>query len=401
MRALFILCFCLLCKPLFAQELYTSPADAKTGWSSFENPTGEKGRAALENKGAKGHSFNLIKAGESRVLLDLQGAGIIKRIWMTGPGATPVGLRSLRLDMYWDGAKKPAVSVPLGDFFGVGLGRKAAFQSALFSDPEGRSFNSYVPMPFRKGARIVITNESSEELMYLFYDIQFIRMDKLPDDALYFHAYWNRNNHTKLGEDFEVLPHVEGRGRFLGCNMGVIADTVAYGNSWWGEGEIRMYLDGDKDHPSIAGTGTEDYIGTGWGMGVFSQLYQGCTIADTKKHQWAFYRYHIPDPVYFSKDCKIVMEQIGGSGSDDVRKMVKAKVRVMPITVDISPKKQDVRFVKLLETPIDIMDDKKFPDGWTNFYRLDNYTSTAYFYLDKPESNLPALAPLKDRIEGL
>ena len=401
MKTIIILCLCLLCQPLFAQELYTSPNGKQTGWASFENPTGEKGEAGLENKGAKGHAFNVLKAGESITLLNVQGAGIVKRIWMTMTDQNPVMLRSLRLDMYWDGATKPAVSVPVGDFFGVGLGRKVAFQSALFADPEGRSFNSYIPMPFRKGARIVITNEADKEVMLLFYDVDFLRLDKLPTDAMYFHAYWNRNNHTKLGEDFEILPKVKGKGRFLGCNMGIIADTVAYGNSWWGEGEIRMFLDGDTDHPSLSGTGTEDYIGTGWGMGTFSQLYQGCTVADAKKHQWAFYRYHIPDPVYFTKDCRIVTEQIGGSGTDDVRKMVKAGVQVLPVTVDISPKREAVRLVKLMDKSIDIMNKKNFPDGWTNFYRLDNYTSTAYFYLDRPDDNLPPLAPLKDRVEGL
>lgn len=402
MKPLFIFYLCLLCAPLFAQQLYTVPAGAQTGWASFENLKGTKGHAGMENKGAKGHAFNVLKAGESRVLLDLQGVGIVERIWMTMTDANPVMLRSLRLDMYWDGSKKPAVSVPLGDFFGVGLGRMAAFQSALFADPEGRSFNSYIPMPFRKGARIVVTNESDKEVMLLFYDIDFLRLKALPADALYFHACWNRNNHTKLGEDFTILPKVEGKGRFLGCNLGIIADTAAYGNSWWGEGEVRMYLDGDKDHPSIAGTGSEDYIGTGWGMGVFSQLYQGCTVADAKKHQWAFYRYHIPDPVYFQKDCKIVIEQIGGAGTDYVRKLVKAGAPLIPVTVDISPKKQAVRLVKLLEKdkPADITD-KDFPDGFTAFYRLDNYSATAYFYLDKPADELPPLAPLNERIEGL
>jgi hypothetical protein len=401
-KTLLVLGLCLLCRLLFAQELYTAPASGQaTGWASFENPTSAKGQAGLENKGAKGHAFNVLKAGESITLLNVQGAGIVKRIWMTMTDQNPAMLRSLRLDMYWDGAAKPAVSVPVGDFFGVGLGRKVTFQSALFADPEGRSFNSYIPMPYRKGARIVITNEADKEVMLLFYDVDFLRLDKLPDDALYFHAYWNRNNHTRLGEDFEILPKVKGRGRFLGCNMGIIADTADYGNSWWGEGEVRMFLDGDTEHPSLSGTGTEDYIGTGWGMGVFSQLYQGCTVADTKKHQWAFYRYHIPDPVYFNNDCRIVTEQIGGSGTDDVRKMVQAKVKIMPVTVDISPKRQALRLVKLMENPIDIMDIKNFPDGWTNFYRLDNYTSTAYFYLDKPEDDLPALAPLSDRVAGL
>src|ERR1700759_3326819 len=113
-RALFMIVLFLLCRPLVAQELYTAPAGGQaTGWASFENPTGTKGRAGLENKGAKGHAFNVLKAGQSITLLDVQGTGMVKRIWMTMSDATPVMLRSLRLDMYWDGAKKPAVSVPL------------------------------------------------------------------------------------------------------------------------------------------------------------------------------------------------------------------------------------------------------------------------------------------------
>ena len=142
------------------QELYVVPDGVETRWSSFENPKAEKGQGGATNKTAKGHAFEFVAPGESRVLLDVQGAGVIQRIWITISERTPAVLRSARIEMYWDDSPKPAVSAPLGDFFGLGLGRILPFQNALFSDPEGRSFNSYIPMPYRKAARIVFINEA-------------------------------------------------------------------------------------------------------------------------------------------------------------------------------------------------------------------------------------------------
>jgi hypothetical protein len=378
-----------------AQELYTIPSNTQTGWSSFENPKAAKGRGAQENKGAKGHPSEIIQPSESRVLLDVQGAGTVQRIWMTLSDRSPKMLRAMRLDMYWDGEKQPAVSVPVSDFFGVGLGRTASFQNVFFSNPEGRSFNCYIPMPFRKGARIVLTNESNKP-QTLFYDINFSRLPAQVPGSLYFHAYWNRNTGTKLGEDFEILPAVTGKGRFLGCNLGIITDTV-YGRSWWGEGEVKLFIDGDRQLPTLVGTGTEDYIGTGWGQGAYAHQYQGCPIADTTNRQWAFYRYHVPDPVYFYAGCRVTIQQMGGDMGGNVKKIAAAGARLIPVTVA-----RGNEYLKLMEmNPIPQLTDPNFPDGWTNFYRLDNYTSTAYFYLNKPANNLPPLASLNDRTEGL
>jgi len=251
---------------LQAQELYQLEKGRSPRWASFENPTATKGAAAQSNQSAKGHAFDSLKAGESVVLLDYTGSGIIRRIWLTISDRSPEMLRSLTLRMFWDGATNPAVLVPLGDFFSVSHGQMCALESALFSNPEGRSFNCFIPMPFRRSARVVLSNESTKALSHLFYDIDFEAVHKLPKDALYFHGYWNRQLNTKLGVDFEILPSVKGRGRFLGVNLGVIANP-AYENSWWGEGEVKMYLDGDEAHPTLAGTGTEDYVGTAWGLG--------------------------------------------------------------------------------------------------------------------------------------
>src|SRR3712207_3617774 len=169
-----------------AQTLYEMPEGAvETRWASGENPRGEKGRGGQTNGGRKGSPTVAVKAGESRVLAEVSGtSGTVRRIWMTFPDRSPRMLRSLRIDMYWDGAKTPAVSAPLGDFFGIGLGQMVVFQSALFSNPEGRSFNSFVPMPFKTCMKIVMTNESTTNLDELFYDVDYTIGDKHPANML-------------------------------------------------------------------------------------------------------------------------------------------------------------------------------------------------------------------------
>ena len=380
---------------LYAQDWYVSPGNKETRWSSFENPQGKKG-SGQENKGAKGHASDQVKAGETVTLLSMQGAGIIKRIWMTVNNRDPKMLRALRIDMYWDGAEKPAVSAPLGDFFGVGLGRCVPFENALFSDPEGRSFNCYIPMPFKKGAKITVTNNGDRDLSLLFYDVNVIKLDEHEEDILYFHAYWHRNLKTELGKDYEILPRVEGTGRFLGTNMGVLANPV-YKDTWWGEGEVKIYIDGDGQYPTLVGTGTEDYIGTGWGEGTYANRYQGSLIADKAKGEFAFYRYHIPDPVYFHKDIKVAIQQIGGRPKEKVKELLDEGIPLIPISIDKAP-----GLVKLLEqSPVPDLHDPVLPEGWTNFYRQDDVSSVAYFYLNKPTDNLPLLAPVQLRTVNL
>lgn len=379
-----------------AQELFDVPRDAATRWVGFENPAGAKGQAARENRGAKGDASRWIKAGDSAVILDYAGAGVIRRIWMTFIDRSPEALRSIRLDIYWDGADKPAVSVPVGDFFGIGLGRMAAFQSALFSDPEGKSFNCYIPMPFKTHARIVFVNQSRADEL-LFYDVDMTVLKKPLKELTYFHAYWSDNDGIPLGTDFEILPRVRGRGRFLGCNVSVRTDTV-YRNTWFGEGEVKMYLDGDGAYPTLAGSGTEDYLGSAWSLGPFNQLYQGAPIVDKQKGTYAFYRYHVPDPVYFQKDCRVTIQQMGGGGRDVLRAIVRAGGKLKPVSVMTSQ-----GLVKLLETPgyPDLFNDSFPADDWVNFYRLDHYAATAYFYLDKPGGTLPPLASVAKRLKDL
>ena len=175
-------------------HLYEKPRGVKTRWFSFENTEAGRGRAGMENQGAKGHAFDDLAAGETRTLLNVGGSGTVCRIWLTVGDRGPEMLRSLRLDMFWDGADRPAVSAPLGDFFGVAHGRRTPFECALFSDPEGRSFNCFIPMPFRHGARITLTNELPRRLAHLFYDVDILLGEEHSTETLYFHAHWRRES---------------------------------------------------------------------------------------------------------------------------------------------------------------------------------------------------------------
>jgi hypothetical protein len=303
-------------------------------------------------------------------------------------------LRSLRLQIYWDEEDKPAVDVPFGDFFGAAL-RPVAFESALISDPEGRSFNCTIPMPFRKAAKVVLSNESDRDLELLFFDIDFITLPQAKLDNLYFHACWTRTRNAAIGQDAVLLPTVAGRGRFLGVSVGVIAEP-RYGHTWWGEGEVKVWLDGDTTYPTINGTGAEDYIGTGWGEGPFANQYQGCLIADSSRNQYAFYRFHIPDAIYFQRNCRVGMQQIGGFFAQTVKDLQLRGVPLKPVSL---AGRQGFR--GLLEPGQAGAINHADRDDWLNFYRSDDYAVTAYFYLDQPMNNLSKLAPVLERCVGL
>lgn len=395
-RGLLVLLMAAASSPSLAQELFQYQPQ-QTRWISPENREGAPGQGGRENQGAKGHPFDSLPAGQSLVLGEIAGPGVIRRIWMTVSDRSAVMLRSLRLDVFWDGATRPAVSAPLGDFFGAALGQLVPFENAMFSSPEGRSFNSVVPMPFRRSARVVLTNESDRDLPHLFYDIDYT-LGPVDTSMLYFHAYWSRERPTRLAEDFRLLPRVTGRGRYLGASVGVVPNTV-YGETWWGEGAVRMFLDDDRTHPTLVGTGTEDYIGTGWGQGRYSHRYQGALVGDVKRRLWTFYRFHVPDPIFFGGSCEVALQQIGGGPKATVRELAKSGAPLTPISVDGGGR---ARFVKLLDRqPAPGLDDSALPDGWVNFYRQDDVSATVYFYLDRPESDLPGLAPVAGRIAAL
>jgi hypothetical protein len=364
--------------------LFHVPKNVETRWTSPENPTGERGAGGQKNAGRKGAACFELKPGMSRTLAEVTGSsGVVRRIWMTIFQRTPLMLRGIRIDIYWDGTDTPAVSAPLGDFFGHGLGRMSVFESALFSSPEGRSFNCYIPMPFKTSMRIVLTNETEQDQTMVFYDVNYTLGDTFGLDDCYFHACFRRENPTTIQEDFVLLPLVHGRGRYLGTLISMIANTDEYYRAWWGEGEVKIYLDGDTDLPTLCGTGTEDYIGSGWAQGHYTNLHQGCTVADHEAMRFAFYRYHIPDPVYFNRDITVTIQQLG-TWDPEVRPMLHF---------------MGAKILKAGEhpEPADLSADGD-PQSNGLFERRDDWACCSYVYINKPEACLPELPSLEERI---
>lgn len=362
-----------------AQSLYTLPEGVETRWASPENPRGDKAKGAQTNGGRKGRAALPVKAGEQITLAEVHGSsGTVRRIWATLSDRSPAMLRGLKIEMFWDGAAKPAVSAPFGDFFGLGLGQMAAFQSALFASPEGRSFNCYIPMPFRKAMKILLTNESGRDLPLLFYEVDYTLGDKHDAGVLYFHVHYRSESPTKLQQDFEILPRVSGKGRYLGATISVQANRKLYMDRWWGEGEVKVFLDGDRVWPTLAGTGTEDYAGTSWGLGQYANLYQGAPFADREKMRYSFYRFHVPDPIYFRTDIRVTIQQIGLVEAEDP--LYKTGVPIYKAGTGLVERENG---------------------SFGLFERQDDWSSVAYFYLDKPDNDLPPIDPAEQRMKGL
>ena len=191
-----------------AQEVYIKPPGQRTAWVSFENPTGAKASAAQSNRAAKGHAFDRLKAGETCTLLDMQGPGIINRMWITINNRRPEALATALFRIYWDGEDNPAVSMPLSQFFCNPLDILAPFENCCFSNPEGRSFNSFVPMPFRKSARITLTNTSDPDMTHSFYDFNLTLTPEGQPGTLYLPAIACQTQASPPGQDFPLLPGI-------------------------------------------------------------------------------------------------------------------------------------------------------------------------------------------------
>jgi len=367
------------------QELFEMQKHLQTRWASPENPSAEKGAGGTVNHGRKGRAYVNLDAGDTLVLAqEPEGtSGTVRRIWMTIRFKNPEQLVGLRMVFYWDQADRPAVSAPLGYFFGMGLGKMIRFESALFSSPEGKSFNCYAPMPFRNGMKMMLINESGQFQRAVYYDIDYTINDKHGQDVLYFHTYYNREDSTRMREDYEILPRVRGEGRFLGVNFGVMGNMDLWSGSWWGEGEVKMYIDGDGSLPTLCGTGTEDYIGTGWGQGQYDHLYQGCHYGLRDSLKYCFYRYHIPDPVYFHSDIRVTIQQLGCCFPGN-----REKFRAKGLDVYAADNSRE---------PVD------YDDYNENLFERygDDWASCAYFYLDRPVNDLPDIEDFSKRVKGL
>ena len=284
---------------------------------TFENPTGARGAGGSTHGGRKGAPSQGLLPGDCSVLADLDGPGTIRHLWCTVPPAPPEAMRALVLEVFYDGRAEPSVSVPLLDFFGATLGRPAAYASLLTVVAEGRGFNAYFPMPFRDHVRVELHNHSSR-YVECYSQIDYTLQPALADDAALLHVAFRRENPTTMRRDFVIAEGLRGPGRFLGCAVGIRPIDAGM---WYGEGEVKVFRDGDTDLPTICGTGLEDYVGSAWGMGPHFGPYAGAplevrapgTVPDSIPDFVGFYRWHLPDPIGFADDLRVTIQQIGAA----------------------------------------------------------------------------------------
>lgn len=282
---------------------------------SFENPTGAAAAGGSAAGGRKGAPYRMIAPGERVVLADIDGPGTVGHVWLTLPPMRPEYLRSLVIEVRYDGRAEPSIAVPLPDFFGAVHGRPLPLVSALQSIQEGRGFNSWIPMPFRRHLHVELVNASPRDVQ-LYYQID-LALGPVADDTGILHATFRRENPTTMREDFTIADGFHGPGRFLGCNVGVRIFHEPSWFAWYGEGEVKMFLDGETV-PTWCGTGLEDYVGTAYGMGAHQTPYQGAPLklrppGDTRPHPdlISFYRWHLPDPIVFERSLRVTIQQIG------------------------------------------------------------------------------------------
>ena len=305
-----------------------------------------------------------IDPGKKAILLDMKGAGMVTHIWFTIASDDPYHLKNLVLRAYWDGEEEPSVEVPVGDFFGLGLGEYFLYQSALTSVASIKGLNAYFPMPFRKSALLTITNEGQVRTDSFYFNIDYMSMPELPEDLGYFHSQyrqatpcrgWNdnwKNNYDPpagdaknlTGKDNYVFLEAQGKGHLIGVSHAVLQNQ----DGWMGEGDEMIFIDGDTS-PTINGTGTEDYYNGGWNFGAepFAYMHNGAPyIVDPERigGRYCMYRWHMDNPVRFQKSLKFTIEH-----------------------------------------------------GHAN-YRSDNFFSTAYWYQTEPHRKFPELPTPDARI---
>ena len=309
-------------------------SNAKTRSISPENFDGAKGGGGKATTGTgSGASRELgvgwkvspsveIKAGQTFTIAEINGSGSIQHIWMTPTG----NWRWSILRFYWADETTPSVETPVGDFFGMGWGQYAPIQSLAVCVNPGSAFNCYWPMPFRKKCRITLENIDSKSMM-LYYQVDYIQTE-IPNDAAYFHAQFRRVNPLPYKGVVTLMDSVKGNGQYVGTYLA----WGVHNNGWWGEGEIKFFMDGDTDYPTICGTGTEDYFCGSYDFdtqtknaaGVeeskytpFSTPYTGLAQAIggdghySMAQRFGLYRWHITDPIRFEKGLKVTIQALG------------------------------------------------------------------------------------------
>jgi hypothetical protein len=302
-------------------------SNAKTFSISPENLTGEKGKGGMAVEGSassaarelgqgwKVNPFVNIAAGSTFTMADIAGPGAIQHIWMTPTG----DWRTEILRIYWDDETQPSVETPVGDFFGMGWGTFAPITSLPICVNPGSAFNSYWPMPFHTRAKITLENLGSRP-MTLYYQIDYARTE-VPSDAGYLHAQFRRVNPLPYKQVYTIVDGIKGKGQYVGTYLA----WGVHNNGWWGEGEVKFYIDGDTQFPTINGTGTEDYFGGSYDFedhekksyveftSPYTGLIQVLEPDGLYKSQQRFgmYRWHIPDPVRFDRDLRVTIQALG------------------------------------------------------------------------------------------
>jgi hypothetical protein len=294
---------------------------------SAENFTGaeEAGGAGEQGTGARaarelGRSWKVspsirVAAGEAVTLADIEGPGIVRHLWLTVHNRH---WRGLVLRMYWDGEEAPSVEVPLGDFFCNGWCERSDIASLPVAVNPAGGFNSYWEMPFRSHARITVENLTPEEIGGLYYQVDHDLLE-LPEEIGYLHAQWRRSNPLPYMQDHTLLDGVRGRGQYVGTYLAWGSNN----NAWWGEGEVKFFLDGDSEWPTICGTGTEDYFGGAYGFieegryRPYSTSYlgfhqviepDGC---ERSQQRFGMYRWHVQDAIRFEEDLRVTIQALG------------------------------------------------------------------------------------------
>jgi hypothetical protein len=303
-------------------------SNAKSRSICAENRTGEKGKGGMATlkegsaawaardlgQGWKVNPYLVMKKGETVTLGEISEAGCINHIWITTTG----NWRFLTLRIYWDDETEPSVECPLGDFFTMGWGEFAENNSIPIAVTPGKSFNSFWQMPFRKKCKITLENIAWKDCK-TYYQIDYTVGD-VPDDAAYFHAQFRKREVSNYGKDFVLVDGIKGKGQYVGTYLAWQVNN----NGWWGEGEIKFFMDGDKEFPTICGTGTEDYFLGSWNFDSGKKSYHAFSTPYAGLHQviqpdgkykantrFGMYRWHILDPIRFEDDLKVTIQDLG------------------------------------------------------------------------------------------
>lgn len=346
----------------------------------FRARHGRSRRSSSWDRTGRNTDYVSLEPGKWAVLADIAGAGCLRHMWVTIATDEPDFLRRMVLRAWWDGESSPSIESPVGDFFGVGHARATNYWSIPLNmvtggrpEKENRAaMNCYFPMPFSRGARITLENQGAKPARAVYFNLDYEQYDALPDDALRFHAQWRRVNPVPGTMDLSdrnngflktngvvnldgghnyVILEAAGRGHYAGCNLSIDHINPIPGFGWFGEGDDMIFIDGEAV-PSLIGTGTEDYFCAAWGYpgGFNSMPYHGISLAGPHDGllqfpgKWTMYRYHIEDPVLFSKSIKVTIEH--GHGN----------------------------------------------------VQANDYSSTAYWYQTEPHGAFPALPPVEVRL---